>query len=121
MDQLQRRSTRTSWMPMSEHSWGMDRSVHGIGEMQRRLVAWHDRGRRPVEDMFEYHFAFGEERWFHTEHARARLQPTWSQLARVVLAARGRPTQRDDVREYQASELGRATGANAMRKNFESV
>jgi hypothetical protein len=87
---------------------------NGDGEMQRRLAVWHDRGRRPVEDVFEYHLAFGETRWFNVEKARASLQPTWSQLARVALAAMGRSTHQDEVRQYQANQLGRAVGETCL-------
>jgi hypothetical protein len=90
---------------------------HGGGgnadEIHQRLTAWDQRGRRSIEDLFDYHVAIAEHRWFATR-STPRLQRTWAQLVRVVLAARGKSTDNAAVRDYQAHSLGRSTGETCL-------
>jgi hypothetical protein len=79
-------------------------------EIERRLSAWRARGRRELEDLAEFHAAIGEERWFK----KARLQPTWRGLIRIVMAAEGLTPGREDVRAYQRDRLGRMTGDTCL-------
>lgn len=96
------------WFIGLEHGGGSN-----ADEMHRRLTAWDQRGRRPIEDLLDYHIAISEHRWFATR-ATPRLQPTWAQLVRVILAAKGQATDNAAVRDYQAHSLGRSIGETCL-------
>jgi hypothetical protein len=55
-------------------------------EIQSRLESWVRRGRRPLEEIREFHKAFGENRWFAEAPQR---QPTWAGLIRIGLGIEG--------------------------------
>lgn len=77
-------------------------------EIERRLNAWDRRGRNELEDLAEFHAAFGEREWFE----RGALQRTWRGLIRIVLAAEGLDPSIDDLRAYQRERLGRRIGSD---------
>jgi hypothetical protein len=90
---------------------GMEEGGGGTeAEIGRRLAAWHARGRRELEDLAEFHAAIGEVRWFK----RAILQPTWRGLIRIVMAAEGLASDKEDVRAYQRDRLGRPGGETCL-------
>jgi hypothetical protein len=72
-------------------------------EIERRLACWNERGRKTLEDLRQYHEAFGEQRWFLLR----KIQPTWGRLIRILLSATGQPHEDQDVRSYQVDKLGR--------------
>jgi hypothetical protein len=61
-----------------------------LNEIQLRLRAWEERGRRPIDDVAEFHRAFGQEQLFR---ANAPVQKTW-QCLKILGGApsRGVPT-----------------------------
>src|SRR5258708_2448937 len=75
-----------------------------LEEIERRITVWHDRGRRDLEDLRDYHLAIGVPRYFE---AKAKLQRTWRALLRVVLTAQGARVDADSLRTYQSNLLGR--------------
>ena len=79
-------------------------------EVGRRLQCWDERGRRPVEDLADFHEAFGERRWFIWRE----LQPTWSRLISLLLTATSKPNEDGDLRHYQVNMLGRSDGATCL-------
>jgi hypothetical protein len=83
-----------------------------IERVHARLRAWDTRGGQELEDLKPFSRAFGEGRWF--DGPRPRLQPTWSRLIRILLAAEGRDLSRESVRRYQAEQLGRSAGDTAL-------
>ena len=79
-------------------------------EVQRRLRLWEERGRRELEDVNIFDgSALGK--WFQPG---APLQSTWRGLIRLLLAAQGRATDAEVVRNYQAGELGREGGDTCL-------
>lgn len=78
-----------------------------IDEVAKRLNQWERRGRRSLEDLYQYHVDIELHKWFAKG---APLQSTWSKLIRVLLSAKGIEPDREAVREYQINKLGR-TGA----------
>jgi hypothetical protein len=84
---------------------GLEEGSNGtIEEIQRRLLAWQALGCQELEDACEFHEHIGASRLFG---ARAKLQTTWGQLCRIVLASKGQPTDAESVRLYQGLRLGR--------------
>ena len=84
---------------------------NSVEEINRRLNAWHERGKFELEDVAEYHFAIGIPEHFRDA---AKLQPTWNRLIRILLSAQGEPGGTEDVREYQKSSLGRLKGDSCL-------
>ena len=82
-----------------------------LDEIERRLKSWDGRGRNELEDLHGYHQALGITRHFGPQ---ARIQSTWGKLARVALVAQGRLDDRESVRDFQRSELGRWEGSTAL-------
>jgi hypothetical protein len=96
-------SRASLWFIGLEQGGGSD-----LPELRRRLRAWHRLDRAPLIDLEQYHALIAEPRWFG-EHAK--IQPTWGKLVRVTLARQGLVgVNRDQVRHYQAEQLGRAEG-----------
>lgn len=82
-----------------------------VGELNRRLNVWERRGRCDLEDLAEYHQEIGVAHYFG---ARPKLQRTWSSLIRAMLCARGLAPSREEVRRYQAEELGRHSAESCL-------
>src|SRR5258708_5700194 len=82
-----------------------------LEEIDRRITVWHDRGRRALEDLRDYHLAIGVLRYFE---AKPKLQRTWRALMRVVLTAQGARVDLDVLRTYQSTLLGRFGGDTAL-------
>ena len=76
-------------------------------ELQARLAAWDQRGRRELEDAPEFYPACRQPQW---HGPNATLQPTWRQLIRILLLARGEPVAEDALLEYQKRTLGAFSG-----------
>ncbi len=86
-------------------------SGQGLEELRRRLQAWSDRGRLPLEDLPAYHHAIGLPRHFISPWP---LQRTWAPLLRCLLAWRGASAALPDLRRVQAMELGTPLGDTAL-------
>ena len=82
-----------------------------LEEIERRITAWDDRGRRDLEDLRDYHESIGVTRYFGNN---GKLQRTWRPLVRVVLTAEHARTDEDSVRAYQGNRLGRLGGETAL-------
>lgn len=76
-------------------------------EISQRIIQWDKRGRKPLEDLYEYHMDINVPMWFQKN---ARLQPTWKKLIRVLLSAKGEFSDTELVRSYQIERLGRSDG-----------
>ena len=76
-------------------------------ELQARLTAWDQRGRRELEDAPVFYPACGQPRW---HGPNASLQRTWRQLMRMLLLARSQPVGEDALLEYQKHMLGAFSG-----------
>jgi hypothetical protein len=82
-----------------------------LAEIERRITVWHDRGRRDLEDLRDYHLAIGVPQYFGE---KPPLQRTWRALLRVVLTAQGARVDLDALRTYQSTLLGRPHGETAL-------
>jgi len=85
------------------------------GFVNKRLNAWHTRGRATFEDLMEYHRSIDLYSFFDPPR---KLQTTWKQLIRITLVAEGRPFDTEAIREYQALRLGRRDGETALLELF---
>jgi hypothetical protein len=96
-------------------------------EAQKRLDVWHRRGRQPIEDAQEYHWAIDEYRWHGhpspTSNLRVALeiQRTWRPFISFRLASES-ATFNDlttnertaAIKEYQQAKLGRQNGVDCV-------
>ena len=80
-------------------------------EVERRIYQWDIRGRLQFEDIYGYHMSIDIPRWFQEG---APLQGTWNRLIRILLAAKGYEPDREMVRSYQISNLGRTNGETCL-------
>lgn len=78
-----------------------------IEELASRVGTWNMRGRRPLEDLAEYHRAIGQATYFDPPYP---LQRTWAPLCRVRQAWLGEPADVATLKIVQARELGRSGG-----------
>lgn len=94
------------WLIGMEEGGGTSRE-----EILRRVEIWHAMGAREVTDVVEFHNRLGMPEFFHDP---VKLQRTWAQLIRVLLAAEGLPTDTASVKAYQRDHLGRHDGENCL-------
>lgn len=80
-------------------------------ELELRINAWHERGRRELEDVAEYHHAINQQHWFGPH---PKIQRTWAAMIRVALAFDGLPADTESVRAYQRDRLGRIGGSTRL-------
>lgn len=86
------------WFVGMEEGGGRD-----IAELQRRVATWDARGRRPLENLAEFHHAIGEARYFSVPFP---LQPTWAALGRILQSWRGALADIPSLQRVQATSLG---------------
>ena len=94
------------WFIGIEEAGGADEA-----DVQRRLLAWAEHGRRDLENAPEFYPACGNRCW-HGEGAK--LQPTWRQLIRILFLARGVADDDAAMLEYQRHQLGVAKGETCI-------
>lgn len=82
-----------------------------IDEILQRLNVWSQRGCRELEDVYEYHQAFGVS---HLFGQRPTIQRTWVKLIRTLLKAKRQGTTLDQVKEYQGQFLARENGESCL-------
>lgn len=82
-----------------------------IADIEWRLRAWDDRGRRELEDVSIFDPSPSHGKWWTQ---RPPLQPTWRKLIRLMHAAEVRPTDADSLRTSQGSGLGRTNSDNCI-------
>jgi hypothetical protein len=91
------------WFVGMEEGGGADAAY-----VTRKISDWRDSGRQELQGYSTEHAG---DRWFGPH---ARLQPTWSRLIRILLSAEGVPQDREDVRTYQRTKLGRSAGNDCL-------
>jgi hypothetical protein len=84
-------------------------------ELQARLAAWVQRGRRELEDAPSFYPACEQHQW-HGPHST--LQRTWRQLIRILLLARGEPVGENALLEHQRQSLGASSGQVCLTELF---
>ncbi len=91
---------------------GMEEGGGGtLEEITRRFASWDRHGRGELSDLISHH---EDSDLSHFTSSYGKLQTTWSQLIRIVLASEGQPTDNDTVRAYQHSKLGRIGGETCL-------
>jgi hypothetical protein len=79
-------------------------------DLKERASTWIELGRGELIDCKEHHLGFGESDWHRPPPPTppaARLQPTWRQLIRLLLATcDGTPPDNEDIRDYQRNRWG---------------
>ena len=91
---------------------GMEEGSTGrFDEIARRITGWSRRGRNELEDVVDYHNAIGIYGLFEP---RARIQPTWGGLIKIILSAQGQDINRENVRRFQQHSLGRVTSQESV-------
>jgi len=78
-----------------------------LEQFERRLRVWAQRGRHSLEDAPTFYPAVGQTHW-HGKHAH--LEPTWRQLIRMLLVARGHPDTEDALLAHQQDQFGASAG-----------
>src|SRR5262249_46054789 len=84
-------------------------------EVAQRLNVWNSRGRHELEDCGSFCHAIGNYRW---HDARPTPQPTWAQLIRMLLLARGKSDCADALLDYQRTRLGNYDGEVCLLELF---
>jgi hypothetical protein len=82
-----------------------------LDEVNRRISFWQTRGQQELEDVCAYHEELGLNQFFREP---VKLQRTWAQLCRIVLASKGEPQDNHAIRAYQKDKLGRPEGATCL-------
>jgi len=82
---------------------------NSAGEVAKRIRAWQQRGRMPLEDVAEYHDALLEDGF-----ASITKQSTWSALCRIQLAYDSSATSGSAVRNHWQKKLGRWDSATCI-------
>lgn len=99
--------------------WLVGPGAKGLGtsaeETEHRLGGWHRRGQREMDDLYLFHAASGDIRWFGT---RPQVDRTWSRLSRFTLAMNGQRTSDESVRAYQSEQLGRLSNKDVCMVNL---
>ncbi len=89
---------------------------NSIGEISNRINSWDKRGRRNLEDVYEYHKDINPDIKFFRE--KPVLQSTWNKLIRIFLSIKGAPSGTEDVRNYQSKKWGRLSGETCLMELF---
>lgn len=87
------------WFVGMEEGGGND-----LDQVTKRLNAWVELGGTELVDIYEFHNKIDYPQYFRDP---VKLQRTWMQQARIVLASKGLPSSTPDVRAYQRDILGR--------------
>lgn len=87
---------------------GMEEGAgRGIEEVQSRLKVWDQRSRPVLEDVRDYHIAFGLGEAFATT---TRPERTWGRLIKMLLAASGQSGTPQEILDIQRTRWAREGG-----------
>ncbi len=86
-----------------------------VEDVDNRMRAWDEHGRKPLEDAPRFYPASGNTIW---HAANAEIQPTWRQLIRMVLLAQGKGDTENEILSYQRGQLGAADGETCLMELF---
>jgi len=82
-----------------------------LEEITRRFANWETQDKGELSDLVSPQSNSGLS---HSARRSTKLQTTWSQLIRIVLASEDKPTDNASVRAYQQSKLGRVGGETCL-------
>jgi len=87
------------WFVGMEEGGGKD-----LDQVSTRINTWQRLGETELVDIYDFHLRINYPEYFTNP---VKLQRTWMQEARIVLAAKGLPCKTEDVRKYQRDVIGR--------------
>ncbi len=94
------------WFIGMEEGGGND-----LSQVTKRLNAWAELGGTELVDIHEFHLKIDYPQYFRDP---VKLQRTWMQQARIVLASKGLPYSSADVRTYQRDIIGRKNSETCL-------
>lgn len=94
------------WFVGMEEGGGND-----LDQVKKRLNAWVELGQTELVDIYEFHHKIDYPQYFRDP---VKLQRTWMQQARIVLASKGLPSFTPDIRAYQRDFLGRIDSGTCL-------
>ena len=77
----------------------------------KRLNTWQKLGKEELVDIYDFHLGITYPEYFTDP---VKLQRTWMQYARIVLASKGQAADVDHIRTYQRDVLGRKTSETCL-------
>jgi hypothetical protein len=86
-----------------------------LADVENRLRAWGEHGRKSLEDAPRFYPASGNTIW---HGANAKIQRTWRQLIRILLLAQGKADTESTILDYQRNQLGRRNGDTCLMELF---
>lgn len=86
-----------------------------LDQVRKRLNTWIDLGQTELVDIYDFHQKIDFPQYFRDP---VKLQRTWMQQARIVLAAKGLSSSTQDVRAYQRDFIGRKNGETCLLELF---
>lgn len=98
------------WFVGMEEGGGND-----LESVTERLNAWHELGEIELVDLLQFHLLINYPEYFTNP---VKLQRTWMQQARIVLASKGLPSSTEHVRAYQRDLLGRHNDETCLLELF---
>jgi len=98
------------WFVGMEEGGGND-----LDQVSKRLNAWVDLGEEELVDIYEFHLKIDYPQYFRDP---VKLQRTWIQQARIVLASKGLPSSTPNVRAYQRDVIGRKFSETCLLELF---
>ncbi len=84
-------------------------------DVENRLRAWQEHGRKSLEDALSFYPASGNSTWHGMNN---KVQPTWRQLIRMLLLAQGKKATEWRILDYQRAQLGCENGATCLLELF---
>lgn len=79
--------------------------------VQKRLDTWQELGEPELVDIYDFHLGINYPDYFTNP---VKLQQTWKQYTRILLASKGEQTNVDNIRAYQRDYLGRKVGETCL-------
>ncbi|MHA1268060.1 MAG: hypothetical protein ACTSRS_22775, partial [Candidatus Helarchaeota archaeon] len=84
---------------------------NSLERVQKRIEAWEGLGATELVDIYDFHILINYPEYFTNP---VKLQRTWMQQARIVLASKGLPSSAADVKVYQRDIIGRTNSETCL-------
>jgi len=77
---------------------------NSLDQVAWRINTWHELGGAELVDIYKFHIKINHPEYFTNP---VKLQRTWMQMARIILASKGLSTSVSDIKDYQRDIIGR--------------
>jgi len=84
---------------------------NSLDKVRTRIKVWQDHGETELVDVYNFHILINYPENFTNP---VKLQRTWMQQARIVLASKGLPNSAADVKVYQRDVIGRKNSETCL-------